>query len=254
MKNKTVFITGASSGIGLACAELFASLGARLILCSRNSDKLESCIKEILKKYTVDIFSFELDVRKQKDVEDIINKFPIEWQEIDILINNAGLARGLEKIQNNLLSDWDEMIDTNVKGLLYITRAILPNMLKRNSGHIVNIGSTAGRGAYPNGAVYCASKAAVRTLSDGIRMDLVETPIRVTVIEPGMVETEFSIVRFHGDLERAKNAYKGIKPLSAMDVAETVIFACNRPAHVHINEICLTPTHQASAMVVHRKT
>jgi 3-hydroxy acid dehydrogenase / malonic semialdehyde reductase len=253
LQNQTVFITGASSGIGLACAEAFAKEGARLLLCARRIDKLNAEVEAIKEKYRVITHTFELDVRDQQSVQAAIDSLPAEWREIDILVNNAGLSRGLDKFQDASLTDWEEMLDTNVKGLLYVTRAVLPGMLERKRGHIVNIGSIAGHEVYPKGHVYCASKHAVDAITKGLRMDLVDTPLRVTTIDPGMVETEFSIVRFHGDAERAASVYKGLKPLLPQDVADTVVWSCSRPSHVQIGEIILFPTSQASAAVVHRE-
>jgi NADP-dependent 3-hydroxy acid dehydrogenase YdfG len=253
MTTKTAFITGASSGIGKACAQAFAAQGYNLILCSRSIDKLEQTATHILKEYAVQILTTELDVRNKAAVADVVNNLPSEWQAIDVLLNNAGLARGFATVQDGQLSDWDEMIDTNVKGLMYVTRAVLPFMAKRKSGHILTIGSLAGRAAYPNGAVYCASKAAVKIFCDGLRMDTVNLGIKVTDIQPGLVETNFSNVRFHGDNTKADNVYKGFTPLSAEDVADAVLFAATRPAHVQINEILLTPTAQASSTVVNRE-
>ncbi|HET6510598.1 MAG TPA: SDR family oxidoreductase [Candidatus Kapabacteria bacterium] len=254
LQNKTVFITGASSGIGLACAEAFAKEGARLLLCARRIEKLNQEVDAIREKYRVIVHTFELDVREQPSVEQAIASLPAEWRDIDILVNNAGLSRGLDKFQDSLLSDWEEMLDTNVKGLLYVTRAVLPRMLELKRGHIVNIGSIAGHEVYPKGHVYCASKHAVDAVTKGLRMDLVDTPLRVTTIDPGLVETEFSIVRFHGDTERAASVYKGIDALRPQDIADTVVWSCSRPPHVQIAEIIVFPTAQASAAVVHRET
>jgi 3-hydroxy acid dehydrogenase / malonic semialdehyde reductase len=254
LQNKTVFITGTSSGIGLACAEAFAKEGARLLLCARRIDKLNAEVEVLKEKHRVIVHTFELDVRDQASVDAAIQALPAEWRDIDILVNNAGLSRGLDKFQDSLLSDWEEMLDTNVKGLLYVTRAVLPTMLAKQKGHIVNIGSIAGHEVYPKGHVYCASKHAVDAITKGLRMDLVDTPIRVTTIDPGLVETEFSIVRFHGDAERAASVYKGIQALRSQDIADTVVWSCSRPAHVQIAEIIVFPTAQASAAVVHRET
>lgn len=250
LKNNVIFITGASSGIGRSCAFKAAEAGARLLLCSRNIERLEKTAQAILEKFDVEILTFELDVRDPETVQKVIENLPTEWRSIDILINNAGLARGFAKLHEGDLSDWDEMIDTNIKGLLYVSRAVLPTMIQRNRGHVINIGSLAGRGAYPNGAVYCATKAAVKNISDGLRMDVVDRAVRVTDIQPGLVETNFSMVRFHGDRNRASSVYEGLTPLTPDDVAETVIFAATRPAHVQINEILITPTSQASSTVI----
>jgi 3-hydroxy acid dehydrogenase/malonic semialdehyde reductase len=248
LKDKIVCITGASSGIGRACAEAFAAQGCRLILSARRFERLEE-LKEELDTESIII---ELDVRDQKKVENTIRSLDDSWSDIDILINNAGLARGLSKIHEGLLSDWEEMIDTNVKGLLYVSREIIPGMVKRNRGHIVNIGSIAGHEVYPNGNVYCASKHAVDALTRGIRMDLVDTPIRVSTVDPGLVETEFSIVRFHGDGDRADQVYKGLDPLTGTDIADAVLYCASRPEHVQIAEMIIFPTAQKSSSVVSR--
>ena len=253
-KNNIVFITGASSGFGKACAYRFAREGANLIICARRYELVEALAVEIRDKYQVEVLSLKLDVRNRAEVADCISTLPEVWQKIDLLINNAGLASGLSKLHEGDIDDWERMIDTNIKGLLYVTRQIVPLMIKHGiKGQVINIGSIAGISAYPKGAVYCGSKAAVRVISDGLRMDLVDTGIKVCNIQPGLAETEFSIVRFHGDTEKAKAAYEGIEALQADDVAEAVIFAASRPAHVQICEITITPTHQASATVVHRK-
>ncbi len=253
LKNKTVFITGASAGIGAACAYTFAKEGANLILSARRIEKLNSVCEDIKHKYNANIFSFSLDVRNLKMVEENISSLPEEWKNIDILINNAGLAKGYSKIQNGNTEDWDIMIDTNIKGLLYVTRHILPLMIKKNEGHIINIGSIAGQQVYPYGNVYCATKFAVNSLAHAIRMDALEHNIRVTNIAPGLVETEFSQVRFNGDKEKAKNVYSGIQPLVGEDIAELALFAASRKPHVNILEITVTPTAQASVTQVNRK-
>ncbi len=253
LKNKTVFITGASSGFGKACAEKFAGAGARLVLCARRMDRLEEVSKGLQKKYGVKLYSGKLDVRDRSACEDWFKNLPGEWKQIDILINNAGLALGLEKVQDGDPDDWDAMIDTNIKGLLYITQLFLKSLPAGAKAHIVNIGSIAGKQAYAHGAVYCASKAAVRFISDALLMELVDRPIRVTNIQPGLAETEFSIVRFHGNIERAHKFYEGVKPLDAEDIADAVLYAVSAPEHVQISEITLMPTHQASATVIYRK-
>lgn len=253
MKNKIVFISGANSGIGKACAEKFAEKGAKLILCSRDVEKLIKAADAINKKYDTEILTYQLDVRDREKVETVISELPKKWQKIDILINNAGGALGLEKFQDGSIADWDEMIDSNVKGLLYLSRNIVPLMIKNKKGHVINIGSIAGVAAYPNGAVYCGVKAAVRLISDGLRMDTVDTPVRVTNVQPGMVETNFSVVRFHGDRERAKKVYQGLKALTAEDIAGIVFFSASLPEHVQICEVTVTPNSQASATVVHKK-
>jgi NADP-dependent 3-hydroxy acid dehydrogenase YdfG len=249
---KTVFITGASSGIGKSAAEKFAAAGCRLILCARNKQKINDLSQSLQDKFHVPVYAFALDVSNKDAVDAAIKALPEAFSEVDILVNNAGLALGLEKLQDNLVSDWEEMIATNITGLLYVTRAVLPIMLRRQKGHIINIGSIAGIHAYPNGAVYCATKAAVKTLSDGLRQDLVETPIRITNIQPGMTETNFSIVRFHGDIERANTVYQGIEPLTGDDIADVIFYAASTPPHVQICEITVTPTHQATGNVIHK--
>lgn len=250
---KTAFITGASSGIGEACARKFAENGYRLILNARNADKLQAVADSLRKEFNTDILTLLFDVRDRETARQAIASLPAEWRDIDVLVNNAGLALGLEKEFEGDFADWDTMIDTNVKALLSITRFVVPMMVERNRGHIINIGSVAGDAAYPNGAVYCATKAAVKTLGDGLRMDLVNTPIRVTTIKPGLVETNFSVVRFHGDQQRADNVYKGIKPLTGKDVAECVWFAASAPEHVQIAEVLVLATHQASGAIIYRQ-
>lgn len=254
MKNKIVFISGANSGIGKACAEKFAENGAKLILCSRDIEKLIKAAESINKKYDTEILTYQLDVRDREKVATVIGELPKKWQKIDVLINNAGGALGMEKFQDGSVDDWDEMIDSNVKGLLYLSRNIVPLMIKNKKGHVINIGSIAGVAAYPYGAVYCGVKAAVRLISDGLRMDTVDTPVRVTNVQPGMVETNFSVVRFHGDKERAEKVYQGLKPLTAEDIADIVFFSASLPEHVQICEVTVTPNSQASATVVHKKS
>jgi len=249
LKDKIVFITGASSGIGRACAEVFAAEGCRLILSARRYERLKQLISEL----DTESIIIELDVRDQKKVKQAIRSLDKSWSDIDILINNAGLARGLSKLHEGELSDWEEMIDTNVKGLLYVSREIIPGMVKRNRGHIVNIGSIAGHEVYPNGNVYCATKHAVDALTRGIRMDLVDTPIRVSTVDPGLVETEFSKVRFHGDSDRSKKVYTGMQPLTGEDIADTVLYCVSRPEHVQIAEVIILPTAQKSSGIVSRK-
>jgi 3-hydroxy acid dehydrogenase / malonic semialdehyde reductase len=249
IQNQTVLVTGASSGIGAACARLFAQQGARLILSARRRDRLEALAAEL----SIETYLLELDVRDRAQVSASFGALPSEWSAVDIVVNNAGLSRGLDKLHEGDIQDWEEMIDTNIKGLLYVTRALLPGMVNRGRGHVINIGSIAGRQAYPNGNVYCATKAAVRILSEGLKMDLLGTPVRVSCIDPGMVETEFSDVRFHGDGDRAKKVYQGLTPLTSDDIADVVVFCATRPAHVNISEILLVPTDQASATMVHRQ-
>jgi NADP-dependent 3-hydroxy acid dehydrogenase YdfG len=247
---KTVLITGASSGIGKACAEVFAKNNYRLILTGRRKDRLEE-LKQKLKGVETYILNF--DIRKKAETFDAINSLPKEWKQIDLLINNAGLAAGIASFDSAELDDWEQMIDTNLKGLLYATRAVLPMMPDNNGSHIINLASIAGKEVYPNGNVYCATKFAVDALSKAMRIDLLSRGIKVTNIAPGMVETEFSIVRFKGDVEKAKNAYKGLQPLVAEDVADVIFFAASRPAHVNINDIVLTPVAQGSATLAIRK-
>jgi len=249
----TVFITGASSGIGLACAKKFAANGHRLILNARREQPLRELADELQKQYGTQTLLLVFDVRDREEAKKQIAGLPDEWKDIDILVNNAGLALGLEKEYEGDFADWDTMIDTNIKALLNITRFVVPSMVARNRGHIINIGSVAGDAAYANGAVYCATKSAVKVLSDGLRIDLAHTPVRVTTIKPGLVETNFSVVRFHGDKERADNVYKGIQPLTGDDVADCVFFAASAPAHVQVAEILVLATHQASGSVIVRQ-
>lgn len=253
LKNKIVFISGASSGIGEACAFEFAKLNSRLILCARRMDRLEKLSQELKKKYENDILLIELDVQDKGAVENQINNLPKEWRNIDILVNNAGLSRGLDLLHEGSIQDWEEMIDTNVKGLLYVSRAIIPTMVKNNKGDIINMGSIAGHEVYQKGNVYCATKHAVDAITRGLRLDLLGTSLRVCTIDPGLVETEFSEVRFRGDSERAKKAYVGFKPLSPADIADCVVYAASRPKHVQIAEIIIFPTEQRSAANVHKE-
>lgn len=253
LTNKIVFITGASSGIGKACAEQFAAAGAKLILTARRIERLEDLSSELKKKYNTEILCINLDVQDQKQVMSTIQQLPKDTKNIDILINNAGKALSTAKIQEGEINDWEDMINTNIKGLLYITRAILPGMVERNAGHIINISSTAGRHNYPNGNVYCATKHAVRSLSESMRLDLCGTAIRVTDIAPGMVHTEFSEVRWKGDKAKSDAFYEGFTPLQAGDVAETIVFCATRPAHVDIAELVIYPTDQASPTIVHKR-
>lgn len=252
--DQTVLITGASSGIGAACARAFAAEGARLILAARRRDRLESVAARLQADSSIDLHLLELDVRDRAQVETTLQSLPPAWSQIDILINNAGLSRGLEKLYEGDPQDWEEMIDTNLKGLLYVTRTVLPGMVERGKGHIINLGSTAGHQTYPNGNVYCATKAAVRALSEGLKMDLLGTPVRVTSVDPGLVETEFSDVRFRGDSDRAKQVYQGMTPLTPDDIADIVLFCASRPPHVNINELVVMPTDQSSSTLVHRRS
>jgi 3-hydroxy acid dehydrogenase / malonic semialdehyde reductase len=254
LAGKTILITGASSGIGAACARLLAREGTRVLLLARREDKLTALVAELVATGCdrSSLFTLKVDVRDRQQVTAILAGLPVEWQAIDILINNAGLSRGLNKLQEGKIDDWEEMIDTNIKGLLYVTRAVVPGMVERGWGHVINIGSIAGHQTYPQGNVYCGTKAAVRAISEGLKIDLLGTPVRVTSIDPGMVDTEFSTVRFHGDTTRAAKVYEGLQPLTAEDIAETILFCLNRPAHVNISEILLVPTAQATPTLVHR--
>lgn len=252
LKNKIVFITGASSGIGAACAKYFAEQGANLILCARRADKLQALSDKLHKQFTVKIKTLVLDIRDKLQIDQQLHSLADDWRKIDVLVNNAGLARGKDKLYEGKYDDWDEMIDTNIKGLLYITKQILPNMHKKNHGHIINMSSISGHDVYPGGSVYCATKFAVDALTKGLRADLLGTNIRVTAISPGLVETEFSQIRYHGDMQRAQEPYTGIEPLTADDIADAVIYAATCPANVNISEIIMTPVAQASVLLTHR--
>ena len=254
LKGKIVCVTGASSGIGLATARAFAVLGSDLLLMARRRERVVGLADKLSQEFHVRTLALELDVRDNTAVDKLFSSLPSSWKAIDILVNNAGLSRGLDKLQNGKIQDWDEMIDTNVKGLLYVTRAVLPGMVGRNAGHVINIGSIAGHQTYPMGNVYCASKFAVTGLSRGLKMDMLGTAVRVTSVDPGLVETEFSRVRFRGDTERASKAYAGMTPLMPEDIAEIVVFCATRPAHVNIGELLVTPTDQASVSMVHRRS
>jgi NADP-dependent 3-hydroxy acid dehydrogenase YdfG len=247
---KTVFITGATSGIGLACAELFAQADYRLIICGRRIERLLQFKEKHSKKL---IHHLVFDVRNRAAVLKEISSLPAEYRQVDILINNAGNAHGLDPINTGRMDDWDAMIDINVKGILYVSKAIIPSMIERKAGHIVNIGSIAGKEVYANGNVYCASKFAVDALSQGMRIDLNQYGIKVSEVNPGAVNTEFSNVRFKGDTEKAKKVYDGFEPLQAQDIAEVIYFICTRPAHVNIAEVLVLPTAQASAGIIHRQ-
>ena len=247
---KTILITGASSGIGEGCARKFASQGARLILNSRSADKLTALAEELKEKYDAECYVMPFDVCNRESAAAALNALPQEWKSIDVLVNNAGLAIGVDKEYEGNLDEWDVVIDTNVKALLSMTRLVVPGMIERGRGHIINIGSIAGDAAYPGGSVYCATKAAVKALSDGLRIDLVDTPLRVTNIKPGLVETNFSVVRFRGDKEKADNVYRGIKPLNGDDIAEVVYFAASAPEHMQVAEILVMPTYQATGTIV----
>ena len=253
MKNKIVFITGATSGIGEGCARKFAAMGSDLILNGRNTEKLES-LKQELSAQGVDVLTLPFDVRDRNAMRKAIESLSGKWKNIGVLINNAGLVIGLDKEFEGNLDEWDVVIDTNIKGLLAMTRMIVPGMVERKCGHIINIGSIAGEAAYPGGSVYCATKAAVKALSDGLRIDLVDTPLRVTNIKPGMVETNFTEVRYRGDKKRADEFYKGIHVLNGDDVAEVVYFAASAPAHVQIAEVLVMPTNQATGTISYKKS
>jgi NADP-dependent 3-hydroxy acid dehydrogenase YdfG len=253
LKGKIVFITGASSGIGKACAHAFAAEGAKLLLAARREERLKAEVEELKAAGAASIHTVALDVTSRASVEAFVSGLPAEWEKIDVLINNAGLSRGMDKLYEGKPDDWEEMIYTNVMGLLYVTRAVVPGMVNRGSGHIVDLGSTAGELTYPGGAVYCASKAAVKSVNDGLRQDLLGTPVRVTSVDPGMVETEFSEVRFHGDKERAAKVYHGLTPLKAADVADAIVWAVTRPAHVNVAHVLMTSVDQANSLLFNRK-
>ncbi len=249
---KTVLITGATSGIGLGCARKFAENGDKLILTGRNEQRLEEIREELTDKGT-QVLTLAFDVRDREKATQCINSLPDEWREIDVLVNNAGLALGLEPEYEGNLDDWETMIDTNIKGLLTMTRLIVPGMIARNRGHIINVGSVAGDAAYAGGNVYCATKAAVKALTDGLRIDVADTAIRVTNLKPGLVETNFSNIRFKGDTTRAKKLYTGIQPLTGDDIADVAVYAANAPEHVQIAEVLILATHQANGSVIVRK-
>ncbi len=251
---KTVFITGASAGIGAACAKQFASAGARLLLCARRDDKLSALANELRQQFAVEINTVQLDVSDRVAVDQVLSSLPSEWQQIDVLVNNAGLAKGLEKIHEGVIDEWEQMIDINIKGLLYVTKHVLAGMVERQQGQIINIGSISGYQVYSGGVVYCATKFAVRALTEGLKMDVHGTPIRVSEVNPGMVETEFSAVRFSGDAKRAESVYADVVPLQAADVADAVLYCATRPAHVNIREIKVYPTAQTAAHLLHRES
>jgi 3-hydroxy acid dehydrogenase/malonic semialdehyde reductase len=248
LKDRIVLITGASSGIGEATARAFAAEGARLILAARRKDRLDKLAAEL----GVPCLALKLDVTKRREVEAALSNLPAEWSDVDILVNNAGLALGAAKYQDYDLDHVDAMFDANVKGLLYCTRLILPGMIARNRGHVINMGSVAGHYAYQNGTVYCATKAAVKTITEALKQDLLGTPVRITSIDPGMVETEFSVVRYGGDAERAKKVYENMQPMSGDDIAEMIVFAATRPAHININFMVIMSTYQSTPMTVYR--
>ena len=252
MKDRIIFITGATSGIGEGCARKFAAMGSDLILNGRNTEKLAELKAELTAK-GVDVLTLPFDVRDREAMRAALDSLEGKWKNIDVLVNNAGLVIGLDKDFEGSLDEWDVVLDTNVRALLTMTRMVVPGMVERGHGHIINIGSIAGDAAYPGGSVYCATKAAVKALSDGLRIDLVDTPLRVTNIKPGMVETNFTVVRYRGDKERADDFYKGIHALNGDDVAEVVYFAASAPAHVQIAEVLVMPTNQATGTISYKK-
>ncbi len=253
LSGKIALVTGASSGIGKACAELFAEQGVNLILTARRGDRISKLAEQLSEKYSIHCYPLTLDVRDNESVKKGLSNLPENFGSIDILINNAGLARGLGPLHEGEIDDWNEMIDTNIKGLLHVTRTVVPGMVERGNGQIINIGSIAGRHTYPNGTVYCSTKYAVRAITQGLMIELVDTPIRVSTVDPGLVNTEFSLVRYHGDNDKASVAYDGMTPLAAVDVAEAVLFCATRPAHANISEMVILPTDQASPYHVHRR-
>jgi 3-hydroxy acid dehydrogenase / malonic semialdehyde reductase len=252
-QGKIVLITGASSGIGRATAIAFAREGARLLLCARNLAPLEELRQTLIAAGAPAVHTFQLDVQNRSDVEAAIAGLPSEWKDIDILVNNAGLSRGLSKVYEDDPQNWEEMIDTNIKGLLYVTRSVVPGMVARNRGHVINLGSTAGYITYANGAVYCATKAAEKSISEGLKIDLMGTQVRVTSVDPGMVETNFSKVRFRGDEEKAAKVYQNITPLQPEDVADAIVWVAGRPAHVNIHTVVMTTIDQANSTVFNRR-
>jgi NADP-dependent 3-hydroxy acid dehydrogenase YdfG len=252
LSGKTVLVTGASSGIGRATALAFAREGARVMVCARREERLQEMERELSEAGAAAVLTLVLDVTRRASVEEKLESLPAEWRDIDVLVNNAGLSRGLTKVYEDDPQNWEEMIDTNVKGLLYVTRAVVPGMVERGRGHVISLGSTASYMTYANGAVYCATKAAEKSISEGLKIDLMGTPVRVTSIDPGMVETEFSEVRFRGDKERAEKVYQNITPLTPEDVADAIVWAASRPAHVNIHTIVMTTIDQANSVVFHR--
>jgi len=251
--SKIVCVTGATSGIGRATAEVFAANGYNLIITGRRKEKLEELGEELVGKYKIDLIALNFDVRNNEAVNKAFDSLPEGWRAIDILVNNAGLAVGLGPIQEGVIDDWERMIDTNIKGLLYVSRKVLPWLVERKQGHVFNIASIAGKETYLNGNVYCATKTAVDSLSRAMRMDMVPYGIKVTNVAPGAVETEFSIVRFKGDQQRADNVYKGYEPLTGKDIADTIYYVATMPDHVCINDLIITPKAQASASIFHKE-
>lgn len=254
LKDRIVFVTGASAGIGAACARGFAAEGARLLLAARRVERIQAMEVDLLEAGASAVHALSLDVQDRAAVERTIAELPEEWRAIDVLVNNAGLSRGLDKLWEGNPQDWEEMIDTNVKGLLWVTRAVVPGMVERGRGHVVNLGSTAQEIAYPGGAVYCGTKAAVKLINDGLREDLLGTPVRVSDIGAGMVETEFSDVRFRGDKDRAAKVYQNITPLTADDVADAIVWATTRPAHVNVAHLLVTTVDQANSLLFNRRS
>jgi serine 3-dehydrogenase len=252
LTDRCVLVTGASSGIGRACVEAFAGLGCRLILLARRADRLQALAAELETKHATEVLTAVVDVRDRPAIETWFGGLPFGWRDIDILVNNAGLARGLTPLHEGEFSDWEEMIDTNIKGLLYVTRTVLPAMVDRGTGHVINIGSIAGHEVYPGGSVYCATKHAVTAINRTLAIDTLGTGVRVSSVDPGLVETEFSLVRFHGDKQRSDGVYKGLEPLRGRDVAEAVVFCATRPRNANIRELILTAGAQASAVHTHR--
>jgi len=253
LNGRVVFITGASSGIGAACARAFAGAGARLLLAARRVERLHTAQPDLRRRGAGDVRCLELDVRDAQAVAAAVEELPEAWQAVEVLVNNAGLSRGLGPLHEGDLDDWNEMIDTNVKGLLHVDRRVVPLMVRRGRGTVIHIGSIAGRQVYPGGNVYCATKHAVRALTDGLRIDLLGTGVRVCAIDPGMVETEFSLVRFHGDARRAGAVYEGMQALTGDDIADLALFVATRPRHVQVADMLVLPTDQASATQVHRR-
>ena len=251
MERKVALITGATSGIGEACARKFANGGYDLVITGRNVDRLKT-VEQEARQLGADVLALEFDVRDRKAAAAAVESLKGKWAVIDVLINNAGLALGLDKEYEGDLDDWETMVDTNVKGLLTMTRLIVPGMVELNKGHVINIGSVAGDAAYAGGSVYCATKAAVKAITDGLRIDVAHTAVRVTNVKPGLVETNFSVVRFHGDKQRADNVYKGIKPLTGDDIADVAFYAASAPEHVQVAEVLVLATHQANGTVVDR--
>ena len=253
LKNKIVFITGATAGIGKASARAFAKEGAKLILTARRENVLNEVAVELKEEFNAEVYTAKLDVTKVEEVKNIIDSLPEEWTKIDILVNNAGLAKGFGHIYADDTQNWEEMIDTNLKGAMYVIRHIVPGMIERGGGHVINLGSTAGHMSYANGGVYCATKFGMRAISDALRIELLDKNIRVSSVDPGAVETEFSNTRFGGDKERAKKVYEGTTPLNGDDIAEAIIFCATRPPHANINEIIITPSVQSNSFFIHRK-